>query len=214
MGEFVHMMAERRWIEGTVGPRKSPGAYCTGFAKSRTPRVYTTFTGGASDVITLAHELGHAYHSWVMRDLPESQRSYGMSLAETASTFGETLVRDAMLQQASAPQARLEVAWVDMSALVTFVLNIPTRFEFEKGFYERRQERPLRPAELAGGALALDTTCFVGRAQGVEPRIVSGRDNDGRIMFILPLGLYLITFIISFDSPRWYNRTFFGSALK
>ncbi len=148
MGDFVHMMVRNRWIEGSRGNSKRPGAYCTGFAKSRTPRVYTTFTGGASDVMTLAHELGHAYHSWVMRDLPESQRSYGMSLAETASTFGETLVRDAMLQQAGAPQARLEVAWEDMSALVTFVLNIPTRFEFEKGFYERRQERPLRPAEL------------------------------------------------------------------
>ena len=67
MGEFVEMMAERQWIEGTVGPRKRPGAYCTGFPKSRTPRVYMTYTGGASDVITLAHELGHAFHSWTMR---------------------------------------------------------------------------------------------------------------------------------------------------
>ena len=70
MGEFVRMMAERRWIEGSVGGRKRPGAYCTGFDKSRTPRVYMTYTGGASDVITLAHELGHAWHSWVMRESP------------------------------------------------------------------------------------------------------------------------------------------------
>jgi len=92
MGDFVHMMGKKRWIEGTVGPRKRPGAYCTGFRKSRTPRVYMTYTGGASDVITLAHELSHAYHAWVMRDLPDSQRRYGMSIAETASTFGETIV--------------------------------------------------------------------------------------------------------------------------
>jgi oligoendopeptidase F len=107
-----------------------------------------TYTGGASDVITLAHELGHAYHSWVMRDLPESQLSYGMSLAETASTFGETLVRDAMLQQADSLQTRLDVIWEDMTALIAFVLNIPTRFEFERNFYDARAERPLRPAEL------------------------------------------------------------------
>jgi oligoendopeptidase F len=148
LGRFVRMMIDNQWVEGTVGERKRPGAYCTGFRKSRTPRVYMTYTGGASDVITLAHELGHAYHSWVMRDLPESQLSYGMSLAETASTFGETLVRDAMLTSAQSLQTRLDVIWEDMTALIAFVLNIPTRFEFERRFYEAREERPLRPDEL------------------------------------------------------------------
>ena len=148
MGEFVKMMADRRWIEGTVGERKRPGAYCTGFDKSRTPRVYMTYTGGASDVITLAHELGHAYHSWVMRDLPDCQRRYGMSLAETASTFGEATVRDALLGRAGTPADELAIVWEEASALVAFILNIPARFDFEKGLCEARAERPLRPAEL------------------------------------------------------------------
>ena len=148
MGDFCRMMAKKHWIEGTVGPRKRPGAYCTGFRKSRTPRVYMTYTGGASDVITLAHELGHAYHAWVMRDLPDSQRSYGMSIAETASTFGETIVRDALRDRADGPQAELPIAWEEASAVVTFVLNIPTRFEFERNFHDARAEKPLRPDEL------------------------------------------------------------------
>ena len=148
MGEFVRMMAEKRWIEGTVGERKRPGAYCTGFDRSRTPRVYMTYTGGASDVITLAHELGHAFHSWVMRDLPDCQRQYGMSLAETASTFGEAIVRDALLERAGSPADELAIVWEEASALVAFILNIPARFEFEQDFYEARAERPLRPAEL------------------------------------------------------------------
>ena len=148
MGDFVRMMAQKRWIEGTVGERKRPGAYCTGFDKSRTPRVYMTYTGGASDVITLAHELGHAYHSWVMRGLPDCQRRYGMSLAETASTFGEAIVRDALLGRAATPAGELAIVWEEATALVAFILNIPARFEFEKGFYEARAERPLRPAEL------------------------------------------------------------------
>jgi oligoendopeptidase F len=148
MATFVRMMAKNRWIEGTVTPRKRPGAYCTGFAKSRTSRVYMTYTGSPSDVITLAHELGHAFHSWVMRDLPESQRSYGMSLAETASTFGETTVRDALLKRAANPAQRFEIMWQDIEALPSFLLNIPARFTFEKAFYERRDARPLRPAEL------------------------------------------------------------------
>jgi len=148
MGDFVRMMAERNWIEGTVGPRKRPGAYCTGFLKSRTPRVYMTYTGGSSDVITLAHELGHAFHSWVMRDLPDSQRRYGMSIAETASTFGETIVRDALLRRAESPTAALDIVWEEAAALVTFILNIPTRFEFERNFYDARAERPLSHKEL------------------------------------------------------------------
>ena len=148
MGEFVRMMADERWIEGTVGPRKRTGAYCTGFLKSRTPRVYMTYTGGGSDVITLAHELGHAFHFWVMRDLPDSQRRYGMSIAETASTFGETIVRDALLRRAETPAAALDIVWEEAAALVAFVLNIPTRFEFERNFYDARAERPLLPSEL------------------------------------------------------------------
>lgn len=148
MGAFVRMMADNKWVEGTVGPAKRPGAYCTGFTKSRHPRVYMTFSGGQSDVITLAHELGHAFHSWVMRDLPDSQLSYGMSLAETASTFGETLVRDALLAKSTSQQEKLDIMWEEMSALTSFMLNIPTRFEFEQNFFEARRKRPLRPQEL------------------------------------------------------------------
>jgi len=148
MGDFVRMVAERRWIEGTVSSRKRPGAYCTGFAKSRTPRIYMTYHGSDEDVITLAHELGHAFHSWVMRDLPDCQRGYGMSLAETASTFGETTVRDALLAAADTDAGRFAIMWEEISAVVSFLLNIPARFAFESAFYERRDERPLRPHEL------------------------------------------------------------------
>ena len=148
MGEFVRMMVDNRWIEGTQGANKRPGAYCTSFAKSRTPRVYMTYSGSMTDVTILAHELGHGFHHWVMRDLPDSQRHYGMSVAETASTFGETVVRDALMQRAESPQAELAVAWEEVAATTAFLLNIPTRFEFETRFYDARAERPLLPDEL------------------------------------------------------------------
>lgn len=147
-GEFVRMMAAKRWIEGADGPRKQPGAYCATFPKSRSPRVYMKYSGAAPNVIILAHELGHALHSWTMRDLPESQRHYGMAIAETASTLGETIARDAMLKRAATPAEELAIVWEEASALVGFVLNIPTRFEFERNFHEARQERPLNPDEL------------------------------------------------------------------
>lgn len=148
MHEFVRMMGDKQWIEGSVEPNKRPGAYCTGFAKSRTPRVYMTYAGSMTDVTILAHELGHAFHHWTLKDLPNSQRHYGMSLAETASTFGETLVRDALLSRAKSPEAQLQIAWEEVSAIVTFLLNIPTRYEFERRFYDARQERILLASEL------------------------------------------------------------------
>ena len=148
MGDFVRMMAAKRWIEGTVGPRKRPGAYCTEFLRSRTPRVYMTYTGSANDAIVLAHELGHAFHAWTMRDLPDSQCGYGMAVAETASTFGESVVRDALLARAETPAAKLAIVWEEATALTAFLLNIPARFTFERELYEARAERPLLPAEL------------------------------------------------------------------
>ena len=160
MGEFVRMMARNRWIEGRVGPRKRPGAYCTSFRKSRTPRVYMTYSGGTSDVIILAHELGHAFHAWVLRDLPESQRGYGMSIAETASTFGETTVRDALLRRAKTPAEQLAIVWEEAAALTSFVLNIPARFTFERNFYTARAERPQRPRELGAMMAAAWATWY------------------------------------------------------
>lgn len=148
MGDFVRMMNDREWIEGTLGPNKRPGAYCTSFQKSRTPRVYMTYSGSMTDITILAHELGHAFHHWTMRDLPSSQRSYGMSLAETASTFGETITRDALLQHSQTPEEQLSVAWDEMSAFTSFLLNIPTRYRFERNFYDARAKRPLLPEEL------------------------------------------------------------------
>ncbi|NET49812.1 MAG: M3 family oligoendopeptidase, partial [Merismopedia sp. SIO2A8] len=65
------------------------------------PRVYMTYSGSMQDIQTLAHELGHAYHSWAMRDLPLAQLRYPMTLAETASIFAQTVVNDVMIRNAS-----------------------------------------------------------------------------------------------------------------
>jgi oligoendopeptidase F len=148
MGAFVKMMAERRWIEGRVGPTKRPGAYCTHFPKSRTPRVYMTYSGGMRELKTLAHELGHAFHSWVMRDMPRVETLYPMTLAETASIFGETVVGHALIERAKTPGERLSFTWAQAREVESLILNIPARFQFEKAFYERRATAALSPQEL------------------------------------------------------------------
>lgn len=148
MSDFVKMMADRRWIEGRVLPNKRTGAYCTGFAKKREPRVFMTYMGSNSDVSTLAHELGHAFHSWVMRDLPRTQTYYPMTLAETASIFAETILHDRIIERAPSPEEKLEFSWGELEGATSFLINIPARFEFEKNFYEQRQKRSLSAEEL------------------------------------------------------------------
>ena len=148
MGSFVRMMVDKGWIEGRVLDNKRPGAYCTRFAKSRTPRVYLTFDGSRKSVATLAHELGHAYHGWVMRDLSIFESAYPMTLAETASIFAETLLDNHMTCLASSRDDQRSVLWEAAISAERFLINIPARFDFEFALRERRSEGPLSPSDL------------------------------------------------------------------
>ena len=77
VAKFVNVMQAEKWVDGSAGDRRAPGAYCTKFAKSRTPRVYMgSYSGSFQSVSTLAHELGHAYHNWVMRDMDMAETRY------------------------------------------------------------------------------------------------------------------------------------------
>jgi len=148
MGDFVSRMARSGRVEGRVEDGKRPGAYCTEFPKSRNQFVYTTYQGALSELSTLAHELGHAYHCEAMRDIPLAESEYPMALAETASTFAETVLGEMLASEAGNDAERLELAWSDAQDAATFLVNIPARFEFESRFYERRPSGPVGPDEL------------------------------------------------------------------
>lgn len=148
MNDFIKMMDDNRWIEARVLPNKRNGAYCTTFAKKREPRVFMTYIGSNSDVSTLAHELGHAFHTWSMKDLPRSQSDYPMTLAETASIFAETVLFDALIAEAATKEEQIEFAWNEIEGAASLLINIPARFEFEKNFYEMRSKRALSADEL------------------------------------------------------------------
>ncbi|MEZ8143015.1 M3 family oligoendopeptidase [Enterovibrio sp. FF113] len=148
MAEFVDMMVEQRLIDAAPQPNKVMGAYCTKIPKTRTPLVFMSFGGSMSDVLTLAHELGHAFHNWVMKDMPLAETDYPMTLAETASIFAENVVRDALLEEAANDQDKLLMLWEEAQTTVALMLNIPVRFEFERAFYEQRQQGELTPMQL------------------------------------------------------------------
>lgn len=148
MANFVSMMVENGWIEAAPAANKRLGAYCTKLSATRSPLVFMTWSGSRSDLMTLAHELGHAFHNWIMRDMPLCQTRYPMTLAETASIFAENIVRDSLLKQAQTDDEKLEMLWEELSTSLALMVNIPVRFEFEKAFYEQRKEGELTAEQL------------------------------------------------------------------
>ena len=148
MADFVALMVENGWIDAAPSANKRLGAYCTKFAATRTPLVFMTWSGSRSDLMTLAHELGHAFHNWVMKDMPLCKTRYPMTLAETASIFAENIVRDFLLKQAQTRNEKLEMLWEELSSSLALMINIPVRFEFEKAFYEQREKGELTAQQL------------------------------------------------------------------
>lgn len=148
MADFVDLMVENGWIDAQPSEHRRLGAYCTKLAATRTPLVFMTWGGSRSDLLTLAHELGHAFHNWIMRDMPLCQTRYPMTLAETASIFAENVVRDYLLEQVESRTEKLEMLWEELSSCYALMINIPVRFEFEQRFYHLRRDGELTPAEL------------------------------------------------------------------
>ncbi|HSI66724.1 MAG TPA: M3 family metallopeptidase, partial [Planococcus sp. (in: firmicutes)] len=96
--KFSKHAFEQGWIEAEDRPNKRPGGFCTGLPMTEESRIFMTYSGSMSNVATLAHELGHAFHSYALRDVHSLNRSYAMNVAETASTFAEMIVADAAVK--------------------------------------------------------------------------------------------------------------------
>ncbi|WP_206885328.1 M3 family oligoendopeptidase [Alicyclobacillus mali (ex Roth et al. 2021)] len=139
MAAFADTCFERRWIEAEDRPGKRPGGFCTSFPMHKESRIFVTFSGTPGNVATLAHELGHAYHQHVMRDLPYLATRYAMNVAETASTFAEAIVSDAAIQAASSDGERLALLNDKLQRAAAMLMNIHARFLFETRFYEERK---------------------------------------------------------------------------
>jgi len=149
LGEFVRHAASNRWIEAEDRPGKRQGAFCTGFPGRRESRVFMTYTSTLDNVATLAHELGHAYHSWVLRDEPLFLQDYPMNLAETASTFAETVLAEQRLASTATSAERLAILDHMCADAVAFLMNIHARFLFEDRFHRERAGGELTAARLS-----------------------------------------------------------------
>src|SRR5699024_6418801 len=121
---FTKHALENRWVEAEDRSNKRPGGYCTSLPEFKESRIFMTFTGSPSDTSTLAHELGHAFHSHVMKDLPELNQGYAMNVAETASTFAETIIADATVKNAASDEEKISLLANKLEGATAMFLNI------------------------------------------------------------------------------------------
>jgi pepF/M3 family oligoendopeptidase len=148
VAEFVKMALDKNWVEAEDRPGKRGGAFCTGLGKLNQTRVFMTYSGTYDSLLTLAHELGHSYHSWVLNSKPGFAREYPMNLAETASNFFETLVTDAALAQATDPSEKLMLIEQKLQAAYAMFTDLQSRYLFDSSFYAARKNGMLSKDEL------------------------------------------------------------------
>ncbi len=142
MGDFARHAFDNNWIDAAIYQGKVGGAYDEDFALNHESRILTNFTGAFSDVITLAHELGHAYHFSCLKGKKAAFFSYPMTLAETASTFAETIVKQDMLKKSS-PEEKLLLLDIDLQDVSQVLVDILCRFYFEQSVFEERSKGEL-----------------------------------------------------------------------
>ena len=161
LAEFARSMLALRRVESEKRPGKRPGAFCTKSLKTRESRVFMTFGGSLGDVRTLAHELGHAFHSWVMRDMRPFSCEYPMTLAETASTFAEGVLAASLIEDKSLAdlmKAQVLASRLDHAAL--FLLDIHMRYLFEKALYTERSSGEMAVSRLKALMIEAQRQCF------------------------------------------------------
>ena len=147
MGEMMRTAFDEGWIDMFPREGKSGGAFCSGYYAKNISRVMTNFAGSASDVSTLAHELGHAFNNRMLHHKPIMMTETPMPLAETASTFNETLLISQLLKTAT-PEEELTLLDSCLTEQTQTMGDIYSRFLFEQKVVAAQADHALDVDEL------------------------------------------------------------------
>ncbi len=140
--ELAHMVArafDEEWIDFYPRDGKSGGAFCAGVESLKQSRILTNFDGQFGDIVTLAHELGHAFHNQCIQDHQPLNHSYSMPVAETASTFNECVVMAAAIKNAKSDDEKMALIESQLQDATQIICDIYSRFRFEKKVFENRE---------------------------------------------------------------------------
>ena len=148
LAEIVARAFEENWIDFFPREGKVGGAFCAGLDSEKQFRVLTNFGGTMSDIVTLAHELGHGYHDFMIFDNRPLNTRYSMPVAETASTFNENLVVNYAINHAESAEEKLALLEGQLSDVTQIICDIYSRFLFESKVVNNRSENFMFADEL------------------------------------------------------------------
>jgi oligoendopeptidase F len=145
LAAFAKRAFDNNWVDAEQRDGKRGGAFCTEVQGVKESRILCNFDGSFDQVSTLAHELGHAFHNECayQADKTVLQQLTPMTLAETASTMCETIVTEAVLATTKDPQEELAVLEAQIQGAAQVVVDIYSRYLFEKEVFERREKSEL-----------------------------------------------------------------------
>lgn len=139
---------DEEWIDFYPRSGKAGGAFCSGVSCIGQSRILTNFDGTLGDVVTLAHELGHAFHNQCIADHRPLNHDYSMPVAETASTFNECVVMNHAIAQAADDAEKLNLIESQLQDVTQIIVDIYSRYRFEDTVLRRRKEEFMGAAEL------------------------------------------------------------------
>ncbi|MGL4989591.1 MAG: M3 family oligoendopeptidase [Sarcina sp.] len=145
--DFAKRAMDESWIDVYPREGKVGGAFCAGIHSIGESRVMLNFGGNFTDITTMAHELGHGYHGHCLNEESIINADYPMPIAETASTFCETIVKKAAIKAASSDVA-FSILEAELSDCAQVIVDILSRFLFESEVFNRRKQASLSAKEL------------------------------------------------------------------
>lgn len=150
LASFANQAFKSNWIDAEQRTGKRGGAFCMPILGVKESRILCNFDGSLDQVFTIAHELGHAYHNECIYRANKTplQRSTPMTLAETASIMCETITFEAVVSQVEDPQEELAILETSLIGDTQVIVDIYSRYLFEKLVFERRAKAELSVEEL------------------------------------------------------------------
>ncbi len=167
MAEFMDNAFEQRWIDVYPKEGKGGGAFCSGAHEYDRSLILTNYQGSFSDISTLAHELGHAWHNRCMAGLPYLLTDTPMPLAETASIFNETMLAHQVLKNAT-PEEKFTLLESSLMEVTQTCVDILSRYLFETEVIETRADHAMTVDELKDAMLRAQEASY---GDGLNPDV-------------------------------------------
>ncbi len=168
LGDFAKRAVENSWIDVMPKEGKVGGAFCAGLHPLGESRVLLNYGEAFGDVVTMAHELGHGFHGECLKNESILNADYPMPIAETASTFCETIVTKAAIKEASKEEA-LAILESSIGDATQVIVDIYSRFLFESAIFEKRKECALTVEEVKECMLEAQRAAY---GDGLDPEVL------------------------------------------